>query len=89
VPKRRIKLIFEKLCQRVRPHNTVLHVTAPIEPKLSVGALPGIASAPSYEADPARQVSVLGLARRVVFHGHVLSAAKTEAYATADIMCLT
>ena len=31
---------------------------------------------------------MLGLGRRVVFHGYFAGAARTQAYATAGIMCL-
>lgn len=44
-PKKRVKRVFEKLCQLARPRNTVLHVTAPIEAELSVENLPGITTA--------------------------------------------
>lgn len=44
-PKRRLKRLFERLCQLARPCDTILLVTAPIEAELSVVNLPGIATA--------------------------------------------
>ena len=44
-PRRGVKVAFERLCQRLRPRDTVLSVTAAEEAELSVSNLPGIRTA--------------------------------------------
>ena len=44
-PNQLLKRLFERLCQLVRPRDTMLHVTAQIEATLSITNLPGIATA--------------------------------------------
>ncbi|HMO06185.1 MAG TPA: glycosyl transferase family 1, partial [Paracoccaceae bacterium] len=44
-PNRGRKMLFERLCQVLRPERTVLHVTAAMEHHLSRDRLPGIGSA--------------------------------------------